>query len=77
VPLAAEVKRLFESYDGKRGSPMITADLREVMAITHGIPRRSSTHGAASVVEARLGRRAGAGVRAADLGIAARAGYVR
>jgi putative transposase len=27
--LAAEVKRLFESYDGKRGSPMITADLQD------------------------------------------------
>jgi len=27
--LAAEVRRLFEAYDGKRGSPMITADLRE------------------------------------------------
>ena len=25
--LAAEVKRLFEAYEGKRGSPMITADL--------------------------------------------------
>lgn len=27
--LAAEIKRLFEAHDGKRGSPMITADLRE------------------------------------------------
>ena len=27
--LAAEVKQLFESYDGKRGSPMITADLKD------------------------------------------------
>jgi len=27
--LAAEVRRLFESYDGKRGSPMITADLKD------------------------------------------------
>ena len=27
--LAANVKRLFEAYDGKRGSPVITADLRE------------------------------------------------
>jgi putative transposase len=27
--LAAEVRRLFESYEGKRGSPMITADLRD------------------------------------------------
>ena len=27
--LAAEVKRLFEEHDGKRGSPMITADLRD------------------------------------------------
>ena len=27
--LAAEVKRLFEAHDGKRGSPMITADLRD------------------------------------------------
>jgi putative transposase len=27
--LAAEVRRLFESYDGKRGSPMITADLQD------------------------------------------------
>jgi transposase InsO family protein len=27
--LAAEVKRLFESYRGKRGSPMITADLQD------------------------------------------------
>jgi putative transposase len=27
--LAAEVKRLFESYEGKRGSPMITADLQD------------------------------------------------
>lgn len=27
--LAAEVKRLFEAHDGKRGSPMITADLQE------------------------------------------------
>ena len=27
--LAAEIKRLFDAYDGKRGSPMITADLRE------------------------------------------------
>jgi putative transposase len=27
--LAAEVKRLFEEYEGKRGSPMITADLRD------------------------------------------------
>ncbi|MDR0342600.1 MAG: IS3 family transposase [Nocardiopsaceae bacterium] len=27
--LAAEVRRLFEAHDGKRGSPMITADLRE------------------------------------------------
>jgi putative transposase len=27
--LAAEVRRLFEAYDGKRGSPVITADLRE------------------------------------------------
>jgi putative transposase len=28
VRLAAEVKRLFDGYGGKRGSPMITADLR-------------------------------------------------
>jgi putative transposase len=28
--LAAEVKRLFEAYQGKRGSPMITADLQDV-----------------------------------------------
>jgi putative transposase len=27
--LAAEVRRLFESYGGKRGSPMITADLQD------------------------------------------------
>src|SRR5205823_11217175 len=27
--LAAEVRRLFESHDGKRGSPMITADLKD------------------------------------------------
>jgi transposase InsO family protein len=27
--LAAEVKRLFEAYQGKRGSPMITADLQD------------------------------------------------
>ena len=27
--LAAEVRRLFEAYGGKRGSPMITADLRD------------------------------------------------
>ncbi len=27
--LAAEVKRLFEAYGGKRGSPVITADLRD------------------------------------------------
>jgi transposase InsO family protein len=27
--LAAEVKRLFEEYGGKRGSPMITADLQD------------------------------------------------
>ena len=27
--LAAEVRRLFELHEGKRGSPMITADLRE------------------------------------------------
>jgi putative transposase len=27
--LAAEIKRLFEAHDGERGSPMITADLRE------------------------------------------------
>jgi transposase InsO family protein len=27
--LAAEVRRLFESYDSKRGSPMITADLQD------------------------------------------------
>jgi putative transposase len=27
--LAAEVRRLFEAYEGKRGSPMITADLRD------------------------------------------------
>jgi putative transposase len=27
--LAAEVRRLVESYDGKRGSPMITADLQD------------------------------------------------
>jgi putative transposase len=27
--LAAEVRRLFDAHDGKRGSPMITADLRE------------------------------------------------
>jgi putative transposase len=27
--LAAEVRRLFESYEGKRGSPMITADLQD------------------------------------------------
>ena len=27
--LAAEVRRLFESYEGKRGSPMITADLKD------------------------------------------------
>jgi putative transposase len=27
--LAAEVKRLFDGYGGKRGSPMITADLRD------------------------------------------------
>ena len=27
--LAAEVRRLFEAHDGKRGSPMITADLKE------------------------------------------------
>ncbi len=27
--LAAEVKRLFEAYGGKRGSPMITADLQD------------------------------------------------
>jgi putative transposase len=27
--LAAEVRRLFECYDGKRGSPMITADLKD------------------------------------------------
>ena len=27
--LAAEVRRLFEAYDGKRGSPMITADLQD------------------------------------------------
>jgi putative transposase len=27
--LAAEVRRLFESYQGKRGSPMITADLQD------------------------------------------------
>ena len=27
--LAAEVKRLFESYEGKRGSPMITAGLQD------------------------------------------------
>jgi len=27
--LAAEVRRLFEAYEGKRGSPMITADLQD------------------------------------------------
>ena len=27
--LAAEVRRLFESHEGKRGSPMITADLKD------------------------------------------------
>jgi len=27
--LAAEVRRLFEEYEGKRGSPMITADLQD------------------------------------------------
>jgi putative transposase len=27
--LAAEVKRLFESYEGKRGSPVVTADLQD------------------------------------------------
>ena len=27
--LAAEVRRLFEAYQGKRGSPMITADLKD------------------------------------------------
>jgi putative transposase len=27
--LAAEARRLFESYEGKRGSPMITADLKD------------------------------------------------
>jgi transposase InsO family protein len=27
--LAAEVQRLFDLHDGKRGSPMITADLRD------------------------------------------------
>jgi putative transposase len=27
--LAAEVRRLFEAHDGKRGSPMITADLND------------------------------------------------
>jgi transposase InsO family protein len=27
--LAAEVRRLFEAYEGKRGSPMITADLKD------------------------------------------------
>ena len=27
--LAAEIKRLFDQHDGKRGSPMITADLRD------------------------------------------------
>src|SRR5206468_5521916 len=27
--LAAEVKRLFEAHDGKRGSPVITADLQD------------------------------------------------
>ena len=29
VQLAAEVRRLFEAHDGKRGSPMITADLQD------------------------------------------------